>query len=515
MAWPPYRPRSLFLPKRSDDMKKATVKTGLKIALISGGLFALVPTVYGQAIGSQTLERLTVGTPQQLDRGEQVFEMQCADCHGEQGQGGADIGERMGAVGFVGEDVERSGLFSIYSVISHGIEDADHPVYDGLRYQDRWAVSHYVHDLIDDPNPDPSEVIERVRIEAIEGVCDPAIRENIADLTTPEDDEQLALGADIYATQCVACHGADGLAEVPGGQATDPPARNFTDDPENWTNGTSPLALYTTLDEGIQGTGMASYSHLPEEELWALVHYMLDEFIPEENHDDLTDDQLDDVCRSLSAPPRPDAIPLERALQFVAAEEDERRYLRYHDYGDPLVHQDADIDRGAELFGQSCASCHGADGNPEAAHGPYGKFPPFLHIEPAPLVPAAVGGTYEDVAQRVIAGPHAPLPDGPNVATFLESDWQALQFYISTFEGMGHDRVRPAGADDDIIYSVDDLELRSTADSESREVLNRWFEEQSPSTDELESWRQELDLDFDDINEEDLEALNDHLQDSD
>ena len=460
-------------------MKYATLKNGLKIALIAGGFFALVPTVYGQAIGLQGLERMTAGTPQQVERGAQVFDDQCAECHGDEGIAPTELGEQMGADGFVDTDVERSGLKSIFQVVTHGYdyEEGQHPVFENLRYQDRWAVAHYTHGLIDEPQPDPPEVVERVRREAQEGICDPEIRDEVIDFAEPRDEEQLELGADIYQQECFACHGDDGRADVPGAQ-TDPPARDFHDDPDQWTNGTSPFAIFETLDQGIEGTAMPGFGYLDEEELWAMVHYVREEFIPAENLAEVTEEEIDAVCRTLSAPPAPEPIPVNRAAEFLAQDADTERMLQLLGYGDPLVHVDADTERGQQLFQQSCASCHG-----DEAIGPYGKFPPYMQIEAGDLVPASVGGTYEDVAQRVIQNAHASLPDRPTVATYSQQDWKDIQGWIATFPGEGQDRIR----------TIESLE-------EARQYLD-----DTPADEETDDELEELE----DLDEEELEELDD------
>lgn len=425
-------------------MKKASLKNGLKIALVAGGVMALVPAVYGQGIGLQTLERMTAGTPQQIDRGAQVFDDQCATCHGDEGRGGAELGQRLGAQGFVGVEVERSGLYSIYDVVARGYEydeDQEHPVFENLFYQDQWAVAHYVHGLIDDPQPDPPELVERIRREAVEGICFPEIRAEISAWAEPEDEEQIALGGQLYQQRCSVCHGDEGRGDGPGA-GTDPPARDLAAPIEEWTVGTSPSALYTVLDQGIDGTAMAAFGHLPEEELWAMVHFMREEFIPTEIQEDMTEEEIDEVCRAMSSPPRPDPLPIERAMEFLAADADEERFLRYQQYGTPLVYSGADESRGAQIFDMKCASCHGADGQAGAPLGPYGSFPPYLRFELEPLEPAAVGGTYVNVAERVIAGAHATIPDMTPVATFTRKDWQDVQAYLSTLEGAGSERVR-------------------------------------------------------------------------
>lgn len=424
-------------------MKNATLKNGLKIALVTGGMVALIPTVYGQGIGLQTLDRMLVPTPQKIERGEKVFAEQCATCHGDQGRGGAELAERNGAQGFVGTEVERSGLESIYSVVAHGYatENFEHTPFNNLFFQDQWAVSHYVHSLIDNPNPVPAELSERIRREAEFGVCDPEIRVGIADLVEPSGDEQLAKGEEVFAQQCASCHGAQGKGDGPAGGALNPPPRNFEAPPADWTNGTSALAIYNTLFGGISGTSMPAYGHLPEDELWALTHYVRESFIPEQNQEPATDEQVNDVCRSLSAPPRPDAIPVNDAMRFLAADAAENRLIRLGQYGDPVLAADASAADGQQVYGQMCASCHGSQGAGARNVGPYGAFPPFLYINVGRLVPASVGGTYQDVAARTIGGVHATLPNMTPAASLSEKNWKDLQAYVAGFEGEGSERV--------------------------------------------------------------------------
>lgn len=434
-------------------MKKATVKNGLKIALVAGATVALIPTVYGQGIGLTNLERMLVPTPQSLERGAEIYEAQCSSCHGANGQGGAEAG------GFTGDaSLTYSGVNSIYSVIAYGQEvdgsfptgegeapQDTHPIFNGLQYQDKWAVSHYVHSLIENPQPDSPAIIEQVRQEYEFGICNPEIRAGITKYLEPEGPEQLALGKQEYDIQCASCHGAEGLGDGPAGAVIN--ARNFTDEPADWVNGSSPLGIFNTLQTGIEGTGMASYAHLPEETRWALVHYIRQEFVPEENLSEVTEEQIVAACSALSAPPRPPSIPIERAMEFLARDAENIRYIQRSQYGAPMVAADADPIAGQEAFAQNCASCHGADGQGVAALGPFGTFPPYFFVETSPLVPASVGGTYRDVANRGIAGPHATLPDMPSLTSLSDADWKNIQSYIAQFQGQGRDEVQVVSAD--------------------------------------------------------------------
>ncbi len=499
-------------------MNTATLKTGVTLALVAIGLLVVVPTVYGQRIGLQNLDRLTAGTPQQLERGEQVYDVQCAECHGDQGLGGAPVGERMGAQGFVDVEVERSGVKSIFSVITHGYEfdDQQHPVFENLRYQDRFAVATYVHSLIDDPQPDPSDIAELVRREAIEGRCDPDILGEVTNFIEPEDEAQIRRGEEVWQSAgCAGCHGADGIPIDAVREAYDPPARSMDEPAEDWTRGTSALALFETMDRGVEGTAMPPAA-VPDEDKWALVHFMREELIPEAELQEVTEEEIEAVCRALSSPPDPQAIPIERAMAFMVEdyEAGEDRFLRHHAYGDPLIEADADPIRGQERYQQSCASCHGADGTAATNLGPYGKFPPYMYIEIDDLVPASVGGTYEEVARRVIEGPHAPLPERPSVAALTDRDWQDIQAFIATFEGAGSDRVRVV-QDVEVLFSVDDFTLYTTEDGEDFQALRDWFEELDPPAALLQQLVDDAGIDPEAVESADIEALEEALEELD
>lgn len=79
-------------------------------------------------------------------------------------------------------------------------------------------------------------------------------------------EELISYGKKQYQANCVACHMADGKG---GGPIA---ARNLVEG--NWQRGGSSIALYKTLQEGIEGTSMASFAHLSKVKRWALVHYV-------------------------------------------------------------------------------------------------------------------------------------------------------------------------------------------------------------------------------------------------
>lgn len=85
---------------------------------------------------------------------------------------------------------------------------------------------------------------------------------------SPSAPPDLGRGKALYSAQCAACHGATGAADGPAGRALDPPPIAFTD--RQRADQRSIFALYQVISQGIEGTGMTSFAHLPEQDRWAL-----------------------------------------------------------------------------------------------------------------------------------------------------------------------------------------------------------------------------------------------------
>jgi high-affinity iron transporter len=77
-----------------------------------------------------------------------------------------------------------------------------------------------------------------------------------------------ARGAQLYKAQCAACHGADGSARVEIAKTMDPAPIAFTD--RERAAQRSLFALYQVIDQGLEGTAMSSFGHLPADDKWAL-----------------------------------------------------------------------------------------------------------------------------------------------------------------------------------------------------------------------------------------------------
>ena len=88
----------------------------------------------------------------------------------------------------------------------------------------------------------------------------------------PSSAPRHARGEALYAQACAGCHGASGAGDGPAGVGLDPPPTDFTDRAR--ADERSVFALYQVIDQGLEGTAMASYSGLPVEDRWALATYV-------------------------------------------------------------------------------------------------------------------------------------------------------------------------------------------------------------------------------------------------
>jgi high-affinity iron transporter len=84
----------------------------------------------------------------------------------------------------------------------------------------------------------------------------------------------------LYARFCAACHGAQGHGDGPAAKGLEPPPSNFHDLGRMAQR--SVYGLYNTITLGVEGTSMASFKQLPEEERWALAFYVANLGVPEE-----------------------------------------------------------------------------------------------------------------------------------------------------------------------------------------------------------------------------------------
>ncbi|WAM24973.1 cytochrome c/FTR1 family iron permease [Myxococcus sp. NMCA1] len=96
---------------------------------------------------------------------------------------------------------------------------------------------------------------------------------------SPRRPPDLALGQSLFATNCAACHGADGSANVAIAANMEPAPANFQD--AELMEGLTPYKAFNTTSFGVPGTAMPAYPTLSEEERWSLAFYVFTMRLPE------------------------------------------------------------------------------------------------------------------------------------------------------------------------------------------------------------------------------------------
>ena len=89
---------------------------------------------------------------------------------------------------------------------------------------------------------------------------------------TPKSAPDLKRGAGLYAAQCAVCHGVGGRGDGPAAKGLDPKPSDFHD--LNRMAQRSAYGLYNTVTLGVDGTAMASFAQLSEEDRWALAFFV-------------------------------------------------------------------------------------------------------------------------------------------------------------------------------------------------------------------------------------------------
>lgn len=171
--------------------------------------------------------------------------------------------------------------------------------------------------------------------------------------------ELVSRGRELYAQQCVSCHGAEGLGNGPAAGALVPPPRNFTVD-AGWKNGRKPSQIFKTLKEGIPGSAMASYQTLPADDRWALTHFVASLHSKPETDTpaDLAKIGIDPTKEGGGEVAAAPTIPVELAMSRLAVQEVEGGAMPA-----PGAPEPASV--GGKIYQAKCASCHGLRGEGE------------------------------------------------------------------------------------------------------------------------------------------------------
>ena len=166
--------------------------------------------------------------------------------------------------------------------------------------------------------PDTTEVTD---LAVVQARTVPPV--DIFKLKVPTE-ELLTAGKELYKANCASCHNETGAGGGPASVGLNPAPRNFTS-LDGWKNGRTLSAIYTTLEEGIEGSAMISYNFLLPQDRIAIAHYIRQEFMkdaPLDSDADLT--ALNSIYNLSAGMKIPAQIPVAAAMEIIASENSQK-----------------------------------------------------------------------------------------------------------------------------------------------------------------------------------------------
>jgi mono/diheme cytochrome c family protein len=157
--------------------------------------------------------------------------------------------------------------------------------------------------------------VQEVDLPVIKGTISPPV--DIMKQSKPTQ-EMIDKGKTLFQTNCTSCHGNEGMGDGVAGASLNPKPRNFHD-LNGWKNGPKFSEMYKTLQEGITGSAMPSFSTLLPQDRIDLTHYIRT-FAAYPEITDAELQQLDKTYSLSSGVKQPNQIPVRLAMEKVLQE---------------------------------------------------------------------------------------------------------------------------------------------------------------------------------------------------
>jgi mono/diheme cytochrome c family protein len=196
--------------------------------------------------------------------------------------------------------------------------------------------------------------------------------------------ELVAKGKTLFGVNCASCHGVNGFGDGPAAVALNPKPRNFHEG--YWRYGGGVARIVQTVTVGSPGTAMAAFTAIPLQDRFALAHYVRT-FGAKPDSDKAADlawlgpvGGAPGAAGAPGGPPKPGpSIPIERALALLTQAPAPA--------GNAAVAAVSDPPRGAAIYADRCASCHGRSGEGGVRVRMLGSDPYVYAVTPSLGVP--------------------------------------------------------------------------------------------------------------------------------
>ena len=254
----------------------------VRLLLVLGLLLLLTrcngPSPDSQAVGNFTPKTVMVPAPQLLNLGKEIFDKQCAPCHGVNGDG-------QGPAAYLLFPKPRNftkGQFRLISTwdatptdddlfrtVSRGMPGSAMPSWAHLTEETRWGLVHYIKTFLRMPiKIRPDHQPQNINDSPAGHIAVPP--------EVPYTPEARDRALELFKMGCAPCHGATGKGDGTREQIDNDglPTR-----PRDLTAGVykgsfEPAEVYKRILAGLPGTPMPSSPYLYGDEGWHLVHFV-------------------------------------------------------------------------------------------------------------------------------------------------------------------------------------------------------------------------------------------------
>lgn len=184
----------------------------------------------------EKLQKNLTATDAQVNKGKELYNINCIACHGEKGLGDGPAGKAIKARNFVGDKFVRgTSVLAIYKTLTVGL-NANMPGFETIPDDERIAVAHYVRSLM------PKEKWEEPSPEQLEEAC--------IEISNPKLPAiPVAVAMDVLAEEAEAARKK--------GRADNGPVK--INDAANKDNGAVVFGMEFASCHGDKGQGMTNY----------------------------------------------------------------------------------------------------------------------------------------------------------------------------------------------------------------------------------------------------------------